>query len=174
LLDAAQLQRIKAALAVYADIGYPVLYVSAKSGDGIADLLHTLDASTSVLVGHSAVGKSSLIKSLIPGTTPRIGKVSEATHKGQHTTTHTELFQLGNGGLIIDSPGIREFGLKAVEATQLAQGFREFMPYIEQCKFRNCTHTNEPDCAIRQAVTDGKISAARVESYCAILESFQA
>jgi ribosome biogenesis GTPase len=173
LLSATQLQDIKETLAVYADIGYPVLYVSAKSGDGIEDLLHTLNASTSVMVGHSAVGKSSLIKALIPGTTPRIGQVSQATHKGQHTTTHTELYQLGNAGLIIDSPGIREFGLKAVDAQLLAQGFREFTPYIEHCKFRNCTHTNEPGCAIKQAVADGKISATRVDSYHAILDSFQ-
>ena len=86
----------------------------------------------------------------------------------------TELYQLGIAGVIIDSPGIREFGLKSVDAQQLAHGFREFTPYIDQCKFRNCTHTNDPGCAIRQAVDDGKISSARVESYCAILESFQA
>ena len=173
LLSSVELQNIKETLAVYADIGYPVQYVSATSGDGIEDLLGFLDAAISVLVGHSAVGKSSLIKALIPGTTPRIGEVSLTSKRGQHTTTHTELYQLGNTGLIIDSPGIREFGLKPVDAQHLAQGFREFIPYIEQCKFRNCTHTNEPGCAIRQAVTDAKITTARMESYRAILDSFQ-
>lgn len=173
LLDAAQLQAVRHTLTIYADIGYPVVYVSAKTGEGIDVLYALLQDSTSVLVGHSAVGKSSLIKALVPGTSPRIGQISQATNKGRHTTTHTELYQLDETGVIIDSPGIREFGLKSVDAQQLAQGFREFMPYIEHCKFRNCTHTSEPDCAIIQAVTDGKIAASRLDSYRAILDSFQ-
>jgi ribosome biogenesis GTPase len=148
-------------------------YVSATTGEGIGELSTLLQTCTSVLVGHSGVGKSSLIKVLVPGALPRIGQISRAHDKGQHTTTHTELYQLGIAGVIIDSPGIREFGLKSVDAQQLAHGFREFTPYIDQCKFRNCTHTNDPGCAIRQAVEDGKISSARVQSYCAILESFQ-
>lgn len=173
LLDAEQLQAIKAALAVYADIGYPVHYVSVKTGEGITALFNLLHTCTSVLVGHSAVGKSSLIKALVPGAAPRIGQVSQATNKGQHTTTHTELYQLDTAGVIIDSPGIREFGLKTVDAQQLAQGFREFSSYLEHCKFRNCTHTNEPGCAIRQAAAAGKISPTRLESYRAILAAFQ-
>lgn len=173
LLDASQLQQTEATLALYADIGYPVHYVSVKTGDGITELYNVLHTCISVLVGHSAVGKSSLIKALVPGAAPRIGQVSQATNKGQHTTTHTELYQLGSAGVIIDSPGIREFGLKSVDAQQLAQGFREFIPYIEHCRFRNCTHTNEPECAIRQAVDDGKITTARFESYRAILDSFE-
>ena len=173
LLDSAKRQVVKQTLAIYADIGYPVLYVSAKIGEGIAGLRATLLASTSILVGHSAVGKSSLIKALLPSTNPRIGNVSQASNKGQHTTTHTELYALDDGGMIIDSPGIREFGLKSIDAQQLAHGFREFIPFIEQCKFRNCTHTREPGCAVQQAVTDGKISCARAESYRAILDSFK-
>jgi ribosome biogenesis GTPase len=172
LLDTDQLERVKSELSVYAKIGYPVLYVSAKTGEGIDQLSQSLTASTAVLVGHSAVGKSSLIKALIPSATPRIGKVSQATNKGRHTTTHTELYQLANEGIIIDSPGIREFGLKSMDAQQLAQGFREFVPFINQCKFRDCRHTTEPGCAIAQAVADGKISSARIESYRAILDSF--
>lgn len=172
LLNAARLDEIKSQLAIYETIGYPVLYVSAKTGEGIPDLLNILHAATSVLVGHSAVGKSSLIKTLLPTSSPRIGKVSQATNKGQHTTTHSELYQLHDSGRIIDSPGIREFGLKTVDARQLAQGFREFAPFIDQCKFRDCTHTREPGCAVQQAVAEGRISSARIESYWAILDSF--
>jgi len=172
LLNASQVENIKSELSVYTAIGYPVLYVSAKSGAGISHLLQLLAANTSVLVGHSAVGKSSLIKALIPSATPRIGKISHATNKGRHTTTHTELYQLANKGIIIDSPGIREFGLKAMEPQQLAQGFREFVPFISHCRFRDCTHTTEPGCGITQALLDGKISRARFESYQAILASF--
>lgn len=163
---------IEEALNVYSNIGYPVYYVSAKTGDGINQLQACLQSSTSVLVGHSAVGKSSLIKALIPASSPRIGQVSQATNKGQHTTTHTELYMLATDSFIIDSPGIREFGLKSVAAQHLAQGFREFLPYIERCRFRDCTHTNEPGCAVMQAVAEGKISAERLASYHAILQSF--
>ncbi|MBI1425402.1 MAG: ribosome small subunit-dependent GTPase A [Gammaproteobacteria bacterium] len=172
LLDARKLETTRTELAVYERIGYRVFYVSAKQGEGIDALTQSLVSATSVLVGHSAVGKSSLIKSLIPTSAPRIGEVSKSTNKGQHTTTHTELYQTGNEGLIIDSPGIREFGIKPMDAPQLAQGFREFVPYIEQCKFRNCTHTNEPGCAIIQAVRDERIYKGRYDSYKAILNSF--
>lgn len=171
LLDAAQLENTKAELAVYSEIGYPVLYLSAKTGAGIDNLVHSLAGKTSILVGHSAVGKSSLIKALIPEASPRIGKVSHATKKGRHTTTHTEIYQLANAGLIIDSPGIREFGLKPMAPQQLALGFREFVPWLGHCKFRDCTHTTEPGCAILQAVANGNISTARIESYQALLNS---
>jgi ribosome biogenesis GTPase len=173
LLDESELHTVKTTLALYADIGYPVHYVSAKTGEGLDSLFTLLHTCTSVLVGHSAVGKSSLIKALLPDTSPRIGQLSQASHKGQHTTTHTELYQLDSHGVIIDSPGIREFGLKSVDAQRLAQGYREFGPYIEHCRFRNCSHTNEPGCAIRQAIADGKITTARFESFHAILDSFQ-
>jgi ribosome biogenesis GTPase len=173
LLDDMQLQTIKESLAVYATIGYPVLYLSAKTGEGIPALRETLASGTAILVGHSAVGKSSLIKALVPTSAPRIGQVSQATQKGRHTTTHTELFQLGNDGMIIDSPGVREFGLKPVDAQQLAQGFCEFRPYLGQCKFRDCTHTNEPGCAVLQALEQGLLDSKRMESYRAILASFR-
>lgn len=173
LLNAGQLQQVRDTLAVYASIDYPVLYLSAKTGEGIPALHQFLANSTSVLVGHSAVGKSSLIKSLVPESAPRIGQISGATQKGRHTTTHTELYQFDNGGMIIDSPGVREFGLKPLEPQQLARGFREFQPYLGQCKFRDCTHTGEPGCAIVQALKQGRLDGKRVESYRAILDSFK-
>lgn len=173
LLDAGQLQSIRDSLAIYAAIGYPVLYLSAKTGAGLSALQQLLGTSTSVLVGHSAVGKSSLIKALVPDSAPRIGQVSQATQKGRHTTTHTELYRLDKVGMIIDSPGVREFGLKPVAAQELAQGFREFRPYLGQCKFRDCTHTREPGCAVLQALEQGLLDSKRVDSYRAILDSFR-
>jgi len=172
LLDDEHLQEVKTALAIYESIGYPVHFVSARTKNGIPTLLSALQHSTSVLVGHSAVGKSSLIKAMLPATNPRIGEVSKATNKGRHTTTHTELYTLDSDSYIIDSPGIREFGLKKITAQELALGFREFRPYSELCKFRDCTHTREPGCAVKQAVADNRISQSRMESYLAILESF--
>lgn len=171
LLDEEHLQEVKTTLSVYKNIGYPVYFVSAKTEEGIPEILNALQHATSVLVGHSAVGKSSLIKALLPESNPRIGKVSHATNKGRHTTTHTELYSLDSDSFIIDSPGIREFGLGKVEAQQLALGFREFIPFIEQCKFRNCSHSNEPGCAIKLAEENGKISSQRLTSYHAILQS---
>jgi len=172
LLDTGALESIRQNLSVYAAIGYRTVYVSARSGEGIAELRRLLENATSVLVGHSAVGKSSLIKALIPGAAPRIGEISQASNKGRHTTTHSELYALGNQGKIIDSPGIREFGLKTIDNLQLAQGFREFGPYIDQCKFRDCSHSGEPGCAVAEAVAAGKISPERLASYRLISESF--
>ncbi|MEJ2360245.1 MAG: ribosome small subunit-dependent GTPase A [Gammaproteobacteria bacterium] len=171
LLDAPQLQHVKEQLAIYASIGYPVYYLSAKTGEGLDKFRQSLANTTSVLVGHSAVGKSSLIKVLVPGSTPKIGGVSRA-NKGRHTTTHSELYPLDNDGLIIDSPGVREFGLNPVAAQKLAQGFREFHPYLGHCRFRDCSHLNEPGCAIIAAEKDGLLNSKRVESYRNLLADF--
>ena len=172
LLNEKKLQQTRGLLAVYEAIGYAVHYVSAVEHTHLRQLHEAFAGKTSILVGHSGVGKSSLISALIPDAQPRIGDVSSASNKGQHTTTHSELYRLPDGGHIIDSPGIREFGLRTVDAQTLASGFIEFRPYIGQCKFRNCTHRHEPGCAIHDAVTQGQISTARLHSYHAILESF--
>lgn len=171
LLDDKKLHKTQESLAVYERIGYPVYYVSATNQIHIGQLHAVFAGKTSILVGHSGVGKSSLIRVLLPDAQPRIGAVSDASNKGRHTTTHTELYRLPGGGYIIDSPGIREFGLTPVDAHTLAGGFIEFRPYIGRCKFRNCTHGNDPGCAIIQAVDDGKIDPARLQGYHAILAS---
>lgn len=172
LLDKSALANVREQLALYNDIGYPVFYLSAKNDEGIDNFRQSLANNTSVLVGHSAVGKSSLIKALIPGSAPRIGDVSKS-NKGRHTTTHTELYDLPQHGIIIDSPGVREFGLKPVDAGQLAWGFREFQPYISHCRFRDCTHMHEPGCAINIALGNGNLSEERVMSYRNILTGFK-
>lgn len=161
-------------LCTYDDIGYQVIFASCKQQHGLDELHDCLRSKTSIFVGQSGVGKSSLVNSLLPGANADTGEVSDATGKGQHTTTTARLYHLpGNDGNLIDSPGIREFGLWQIEKTQLTNGFREFIDYAGQCKFRNCLHVNEPGCAVQQAVKDEKISASRLDSYQRILESLE-
>jgi ribosome biogenesis GTPase len=136
-----------------------------------SDLANLIRDSTVVLVGQSGVGKSSLIQRLLPDASIRVGALSELADKGRHTTTTAELFHLPNGGRLIDSPGVREFGLGHVTPAEIALGFREFSPFLGRCRFRDCHHEREPDCALRAAVTDGSISEARFESYLQIRQS---
>ena len=163
-------EKIKLQLAIYESIGYPVLYVSAKQHEHIEALEKQIANDTVAMVGQSGVGKSSLIKALIPGSDPRIGKISTSTNKGKHTTTHTELYTLPKQGHIIDSPGIREFAPLISEQESLAKGFREFSKFLGDCQFRDCHHDHEPGCKIREAVEQGQIHQQRYESYLKLLE----
>lgn len=159
-------------LSLYERIGYEIFYVSTKEESNITQLRNSLNDLTAVLVGQSGVGKSSLIRALVPGAEPNIGNVSSSTNKGRHTTTNSALYDINPTTHIIDSPGIREFGLKPLNAAELASGFREFKSLLGQCKFRDCTHYKEPGCAIAEAVKKGDISRQRWESYRLIAESF--
>lgn len=156
-------------LAPYPNLGYRVLEASCKTQDGLAALLDTLAGRISVFVGQSGVGKSSLVNALLPDANTRVGELSEARDKGTHTTTTAELFHLPDGGSLIDSPGIREFGLWHMEREQIERGFREFQPLLGLCKFRDCKHQQEPGCALLAAVEAGEISQRRMESYRHIL-----
>lgn len=176
-LDKSEKQTIEDRLSIYTDIGYDVLYTSAKDGHGIEQLSTYLCDKTSIFVGHSGVGKSSLINCIIPDMDVRVGQISNTTGEGRHTTTTTRLYHLpdhlpGNGS-IIDSPGIREFGLCQLDAQQVEVGFREFQDYLGQCRFRNCRHQDEPGCAIQQAVQDGGIAPRRLESYQRIITTLK-
>lgn len=152
-------------LAPYPGLGYPVLRLSTKTAEGLPQLLETLAQGTSVFVGQSGVGKSSLINALLPGAGARTGALSEATQKGTHTTTAAELFHLPSGGDLIDSPGIREFGLWHMDEQSLLEGFVEFRPFIGHCRFRDCRHQGEPGCAIQEALARGDISERRMNSF---------
>ena len=156
-------------LAPYPNLGYRVLEASCKTQDGLAPLLDTLAGRISVFVGQSGVGKSSLVNALLPDANTRVGELSEARDKGTHTTTTAELFHLPEGGSLIDSPGIREFGLWHMEREQIEAGFREFQPLLGLCKFRDCKHQREPGCALLAAVEAGEISTRRMDSYRHIL-----
>ena len=164
---------IKEQLSLYETIGYPVHYISAKQMQGIDTLRQALLTKTSVLVGQSGAGKSSIIRALLPTARPKVAEVSDKTNKGRHTTTNSELYTLDKHSYVIDSPGIREFGLGTIEPGQLAAGFREFQPHLGECRFRNCTHLNEPGCAILKAIEKNEISILRVESYKNIMASLK-
>ena len=166
-----KLQEFKTMLESYSDIGYPIHYLSAKKLIGIDSFKHTVHNKTGVLVGQSGVGKSSILRALFPEANPKIGDISTKTNKGKHTTTYSELYTLDSNSFLIDSPGIREFGLNIDEPESLAMGFREFKPYLGLCQFRDCKHTTEPKCAVQQAVNENKITQHRWESYKAIYAS---
>jgi len=160
-------------LAPYPELGYPVLRLSTKTGEGLPHLLETLAQGASVFVGQSGVGKSSLVNALLPSAGARTGALSEATQKGTHTTTAAELFHLPSGGDLIDSPGIREFGLWHMEEQALLEGFVEFRPFIGYCRFRDCRHQNEPGCAINEALARGEISERRMNSFLHLRNSLE-
>jgi len=168
-------REVDALLATYRAIGYPVLTASTKQSHGLDALIDQLKGKTSVFVGQSGVGKSSLVQSLLPKEAISVGELSAQSGLGQHTTSTARLYHLPSGGHIIDSPGVREFRLWPMSRQALAEGFVEFRPYLGQCKFRDCRHEHEPGCALREAMGRGDISAQRLQSYLKIalqLESF--
>jgi ribosome biogenesis GTPase len=158
---------------LYRSIGYRVLCTSAVSGEGMDEFEAALKDATSVIAGPSGVGKSSLLNRVAPGLDIRTQTVSDKTSKGRHTTTHAALHPLPGGGRVVDTPGIREFGIVEVPADDLDVLFVEFQPFIDDCRYPNCTHDHEPGCAIRDAVEDGHLSEMRYESYLNILYSIQ-
>ena len=155
----------RARFAPYVKIGYPVIEISAKADHGLDPLLERLRGQTSILVGQSGVGKSSLINAVIPRGNVLEGQLSDATGLGRHTTSAATLYDLHSGGELIDSPGVRSFRLGSVSRAELARGYREFLPYLGRCRFHNCAHVNEPGCAVLAAAQHGDIAAARIESY---------
>lgn len=166
---------IDAMMKEYAALGYEVLTTSAHEPGSAGDtLLPFLRNHTSILVGQSGVGKSSLIQSILGDQSIRIGPLSENTRKGTHTTTTARLFHIPGGGDIIDSPGIREFGLWHISDMELLEGFIEFRPFLGLCRFRDCRHDSEPDCALNKALEDGHLSATRMDSFRRIRHSMQA
>ncbi|SEK62866.1 ribosome biogenesis GTPase [Chitinophaga rupis] len=158
---------------VYTDIGYPVLLISAAKGEGITEVQEMLKDKVTLMSGHSGVGKSSLINQLLPGMQLRTKEVSGWSGKGLHTTTFAEMFDLPDGGQIIDTPGLREFGIIDIPKTELSHYFLEMQPYITQCQFNNCLHINEPGCAVKAAVEEGEIDTDRYISYATILETIE-
>jgi ribosome biogenesis GTPase len=165
-------RQIDRLLAIYPTLGYRILHTSSKRG-GLEELHAALRERTSVFVGQSGVGKSSLVNALLPEADLRVGGLSETTSKGTHTTTTAQLFHLPRGGSLIDSPGIREFGLWHMSREQVEQGFREFRPLLGHCKFRDCRHVHEPGCAVLAALEAGEICPRRMDSYRHIVASLE-
>lgn len=172
-LTAAQQSHINGLLETYRQLGYRVLITSACQQQDLQQLQDHLRDRISVFVGQSGVGKSSLINHLLPGVDLRVGSLSEDTRKGRHTTTTAKLFHFPQGGQLIDSPGIREFSLGYLQPEDVAQGFMEFRPFLGLCRFRDCRHQQDPGCALKQAVEEGKIAATRFASYHHIVQSLQ-
>lgn len=157
----------------YASLGYKVLFTSIQMRrDARDDLLQTLNHETSVFVGQSGVGKSSIISAILPHMDISTGAISDFSNLGRHTTSNSRLYRIAGDGHLIDSPGIRELGLWAISERTIAEGFCEFRPFLQQCQFRNCKHANTVGCAIIQATQSGKIKPSRYDNYLKLVEKF--
>ena len=167
LVDRAGLQPL---VGVYSRMGYRVLLASATTGFGIDRLRRCLKGAESVLAGQSGVGKSSLLNAVDGGLDLPVAEVSQENQKGRHTTTTATLFPLRCGGYVVDTPGIRQFQLWDVIPEEVPGFFRDLRPYVSLCRFPNCTHTHEDQCAVKDAVADGRIDDRRYESYCYLYE----
>ena len=157
---------------IYANVGYKTLRVSAETGQGIAEMKSALKDGIYLLSGHSGVGKSTIINRLVPGLELKTADVSESHSKGRHTTTFAEMFSVPEGGFIIDTPGIKGFGLVALQKETLNHQFPEFFELLMGCKFNNCVHTDEPGCAVRKAVEEGEVSEERYGNYVEMYAGF--
>ena len=171
LLDEAGRTAFRERFVPYEAIGYPVIQISAREEHGLQPLLDCLRDQTSILVGQSGVGKSSLVNALIAHSPALEGSLSTSTGHGRHTTSAATLYPLASGGDLIDSPGVRSFRLGQLTQAELERGFREFLPYLGQCRFHNCVHVAEPDCAISAAERAGALSASRLATYRQLLAS---
>jgi ribosome biogenesis GTPase len=164
---------------IYADLGYPILLLSAAEGRGVAELSEAFQGRISVVVGPSGVGKSTLLNAICPGLALRTGEVSQSDGRGRHTTTAAELVSLPRvegreQGYVVDTPGLRGFGLWDLEPSSVAQGYREIAAHSAGCKFRDCLHRVEPQCAVRAAVEAGDIDEERFDSYLHLVDELKA
>jgi ribosome biogenesis GTPase / thiamine phosphate phosphatase len=154
---------------VYEKAGYPCYSVSALKGDNVDLIYNLLAGKINLFAGHSGAGKSALINALSPELNLKTGKISKVHRKGMHTTTFPEMFELPNGGFIIDTPGIKEFGLIDFDKNEIPRCFPEMERFLPQCQYRNCTHVHEPNCAVKRAIKTGEVSELRYNSYLSIL-----
>ena len=170
LFSETQHQQIAQELQTYQSLGYSLLKVSAKNGEGLEVLKQHLKNQTSILAGQSGVGKSSLTNAILPDKQLKINSVSTVTRHGRHTTTAATLYHLPGGGNLIDSPGVAIFGLAGITENQLSFGYREFQPLIDQCRFNNCRHVLDKGCAVRAAVEENRISKTRYQRFLKLRE----
>jgi len=164
-----ELQQMEELFRVYRNAGYPCYAASALRGDNVNQIGELLKGKVSLFSGHSGSGKSALIKAIDPNLNPRIGKISTAHKKGMHTTTFAEMYTLTEGGYIIDTPGIKEFGLVHFNPTEIHRCFPEMDRLLPQCQYSNCTHVHEPGCAVKKALESGEVNEIRYNSYLSIL-----
>ncbi len=162
-------QELQSLKKIYEDAGYLCYTVSALRGDGMESLRSILKGKLSLFSGHSGAGKSALIKAIDPVLAPKTGKISGFHHKGMHTTTFAEMYEISSGGFIIDTPGIKEFGLIDFEKPEIPRCFPEMERLLPLCQYKNCSHTHEPGCAVKSGLIDGTVSRLRYNSYISIL-----
>ena len=155
---------------IYTNAGYRVVCASARTGEGVDELRSLTCGNVCLFSGESGVGKSSLIKALDPSLDPKIGRISDVHLQGKHTTSLYEMYRLQTGGWVIDTPGLRGFGLVNLEKEEISRYFPEMLKISEDCRFTPCTHTHEPGCAVKEAVEDGRISPERYSSYLGMIE----
>lgn len=170
LISPHEQNELKIFLSLYEKLGYPVLLTDCKKENGLKSLKQVMPHQISIFVGQSGVGKSSIITHFIPDTDIAVGEISNTTKLGRHTTTTSRLYHLAGGGSVIDSPGVREFGLGQISLTELTEGFIELAPYKGLCKFRNCHHETEPQCALRTALEAGNIAPSRFENFKKLMQ----
>jgi len=170
LCDTEDTELLDAFIYLYRSIGYNVIAISAKTGDGLSELKEALNGKLTLLSGNSGVGKSTLVNILVPEADARVGDVSDSHHTGMHTTTFSEMFFLPNGGAIIDTPGVKGFGTIDFRREEVSHYFPEIFEASKDCKYGDCTHTHEPGCAVLRAVEEQRISQSRYASYLSIMD----
>jgi ribosome biogenesis GTPase len=170
IYDAEDLELYEALKVIYKNAGYQTMLVSAENGQGLDELKALLKDKTTLISGHSGVGKSSLVNAIQPQFELRTGDISGITDKGMHTTTFAEMFELDFGGRIIDTPGIKELGFLNMEPKDISHNFPEIFALSPKCKYSNCLHINEPHCAVKSAIEKGEIHSLRYQSYLSIME----
>jgi ribosome biogenesis GTPase len=170
LYDDEQTATMNSLIEIYEMAGYQCLRISAKNEVGIGELINMMTNKTNVFSGHSGVGKSTIINSLQSNIILKTGEISEAHFSGKHTTTNSEMYELDFGGFIIDTPGIKGFGVLEMEKEEISHYFPEIFKLLDECQFYNCTHTHEPHCAVKKSVEEGKIALSRYNSYIGLLD----
>ena len=163
-------QRAENLIALYEGLGYRCFRTSALLGEGVESLKNEITGKITLFSGHSGVGKSSLIKVLLPHMEIKIGEISDYHQKGRHTTTFSEMYELPEGGYLIDTPGIKGFGTIEMKDSEIGHFFPEIFEKSRECRFGNCTHTHEPGCAVTKAVEEGTIAASRYQSFLSIMD----
>lgn len=172
-IDLSDKKVVKNDFSIYAEMGINCIFISALYNKGLVKLKNGMKEKNSVLIGSSGVGKSTIINKILGEEIQSVKEVSEKTSKGRHNTSYVRMFPLPFGGSVVDTPGIREFGVLEIGKLELAMYFHDFLPYIQDCRFIPCTHTHEPDCAVVEAVESGKISFDRYESYLNFYETLE-
>ncbi|MCL2435968.1 MAG: ribosome small subunit-dependent GTPase A [Lentimicrobiaceae bacterium] len=166
-----EIKKIEELTQLYQSIGYEVIQTSVLKNEGLSHVKNMMKDKVSLVSGHSGVGKSAMINTIDPELNLKVGEISQFHSKGKHTTTFAQMFSLSQGGFIIDTPGIKEFGLIQYSKEEIRDYFPEIRAYNNQCRFNNCRHVNEPDCAVKKAKEEGKIPSSRYLNYLAILEA---